>query len=169
MNVDTVLRAGLIFAGFFGIRAIAQYRVDKRKRQTYVVPLIDPVKLEALFAPAAGDDANMLAELRDTFIHLNRQAYAEEFYGLDVQITALDAGLPEPARQTMRRQMLRLLSSDDRWLQLVAAKVSGSLGIAEALPRLIDLIAAEGDAKSRYAEELQRVVETLEGAAHMPA
>jgi len=169
MNVDTVVRAGLIFAGFFVIRGLAQYRVDKRKRQSYVESLIDPVKLEALFGPGPGDDANMMAELRDTFIHLNRQAYAEEFYGLDAQITALDAGLPETARQTMRRQMLRLLDSDDRWLQIVSAKVCASLQIKDALPRLHALIADEGDAPSRYVEELRRVAETLEGAASAPS
>jgi len=162
MNVDHWIKAVLIIAGFFIIRVIAKYRVDRKRREALLTPLIDPVKFETLFVPREGEDANLVEELRDTIAHLNRQAYAEEFYGLDAQIAALDGNLPARARNTLRAVMIRLLETDERWLQLVAAKTCSRLNISDAVPRLEKLL--EGttpEEGGRYREELEKVTAEL--------
>lgn len=165
-NVDHVLRAGLIFGGFLVIRAIAKYRVDRRSQASYVTHLVDPVKFETLFVAQPGEDENLIAELRDTIAHLNREAYAEEFYSLDQQIGALDHNLPAVARNTLRAEMLRLLDSDERWLQLVAAKTCARLNVTDALPRL-EVIQAETEDEgggARFKAEIGKVVDALKDA-----
>jgi hypothetical protein len=166
MTVDHVLRAGLIFGGFLVIRAIAKWRVDQRKQSSFVTPLVDPVKLETLLVAQPGEDANLIAELRDTIAHLNREAYAEEFYGLDRQIAALDHDLPAVARNTLRAEMLRLLDSDERWLQLVAAKTCARLNVTDALPRLEAIHAGtdESGGGARFKSEVGKAIDELKDA-----
>ena len=52
---------------------------------------------------------------------------------MNEQITALNATLAPPQQATLRRALLRLVTANDRWLQLVAAKTAADLGMAEAV------------------------------------
>lgn len=135
MNADWLIRVGPIVGALFVARAIGKWRGSKRQRVALTTPLFDGALLEAVFQPRpnAGDDTDLLAEVRDTLAHLNRQAWAEEFWGLNEQITALNATLAPPQQATLRRALLRLVTANDRWLQLVAAKTAADLGMAEAV------------------------------------
>ena len=82
--------------------------------------------------PKDGDDGDLLAEMKDTFAHLNRQAWAEEFWGLHAQIATLSQTLGPVQNATLRRAVLRLVTANDCWLQLVGAKTAADLGITEA-------------------------------------
>lgn len=138
MNADWLVRVGPVIGALFLARIVGQWRGTKRQRAAMTTPLFDAALLEAVFQPRprAGDDPDLLAEVRDTLAHLNRQAWAEEFWGLHQQIADLDAKLGPPQKATLRRALLRLLTANDRWLQLVAAKTAADLGLAEAVPPL---------------------------------
>ena len=142
MNVGALEKTGLLLGVIFFSRVWAKWRGAKRQRAAMTTPLVDGAILEAEFTPRPrdGDDADLLAEMRDTFAHLNRRAYAEEFWGLHVQLVALYGKLGEPQRATMRRALLRLLTSSDRWLQLVAAQTVAALRMPEAVPPLRALL-----------------------------
>ncbi len=156
---ETFLKWSVALTGFFALRVVARYRVDRRKQAALKTPLVDPILLETTFAPQAGDDANLLAEVRDTLKHLNRQTYAEEFWGIDQQIARLDAELPKTARATLRRALLRMLRTEDRWLQVVGAKTSGRLKSVESADCIRELIATVGSERlspwdMRFRDEL---------------
>lgn len=138
MNGIWLERAGVALSAYFLTRVVGAWRGAKRQRVAMQTPLFDGALLEAVFQPRPkdGDDPDLLAEVRDTLAHLNRQAYAEEFWGLDGQIAALDVKLGPTQKATLRRALLRLLTANDRWLQLVAAKTAADLDIKEALPPL---------------------------------
>lgn len=142
MNAFVLERAGVVLAVVFGARVWAKWRVARRERSALTTPLVDAAMLEAVFAPRAkdGDDADLLAEMRDTFIHLNRRAYAEEFWSLHAQLVSLYETLAEAPRATMRRALVRLITANDRWLQLVGAKTAAELGVKEAVPPLIAVL-----------------------------
>ena len=93
MNLPTLERTGGLLVILFGSRVLARWRTSRRERVELTTPLFDAVLLEAVFAPRPqdGDDANLLEEMRDTFRHLNRRAYAEEFWSLH-----------QPARRPVR-------------------------------------------------------------------
>src|SRR5580698_2631632 len=112
-NPTGMTTSAVCLAGFFAIRLLARWRVDRRRHLALTIPLVDPALIESTLAPQPGDDANLLAELRDTLAHLNRRAYAEEFWALDAQIAALDARLPKAARETLRRAVIRMLETSD--------------------------------------------------------
>jgi hypothetical protein len=158
-----MLASGLCLAGFFAIRVLARWRVDRRQQQALTIPLVDPTLIETTLAPQPGDDADLLAELRDTLSHLNRRAYAEEFWAIDAQITALDAKLPKAARETLRRAIVRMLDTDDRWLQIVAARASVSLRTTDAVPRLMKLVKdfAGDSSHARFRTELEAAITAL--------
>ena len=80
---------------FFLARVWGKWRAAKREQAALTTPLVDAALLEATFAPRPrdGDDPDLLAEMRDTLAHLNRQAYAEEFWGLNAQLSALEKTL----------------------------------------------------------------------------
>ena len=138
MNADWLTRLGPVVGALFLARIVGKWRGSKRERAAMTTPLFDAALLEAVFQPRPrdGDDPALLAEVRDTLAHLNRQAWAEEFWGLNEQIAALDAKLDPPQKATLRRALLRLLTANDRWLQLVAAKTAADLGLSEAVPPL---------------------------------
>lgn len=138
MTTDWLVRVGPILGALFVARIVGKWRGSKKQQAAMTTPLFDAALLEAVFHPRAkdGDDPALLAEVRDTLAHLNRQAWAEEFWGLHAQIAALDATLAPPQKATLRRVLLRLLTANDRWLQLVAAKTAADLGLAEAVPPL---------------------------------
>ena len=142
MNLPALERTGGLLLVLFGSRVLAKWRVSRRERAGLTTPLFDAVLLEAVFAPRLkdSDDANLLEEMRDTLRHLNRRAYAEEFWSLHQQLVTLYGTLGEPQRATMRRALLRLLLVNDRWLQLVAAKTNAALGLSEAVPPLRALL-----------------------------
>lgn len=136
MNVLWLERSGLALTAYFLARTVGRYRGAEKQRQAMQTPLVDAAILEAVFHPRVkdGDDVDLLAELRDTFAHLNRQAWAEEFWGLHAQIAALSETLGPNQNATLRRAVLRLLTANDRWLQVVGAKTAADLGMTEAVP-----------------------------------
>ena len=138
MNFVWLERGGLALSLYFLARTVGGYRGAKQQRRAMQTPLVDAAVLEAVFQPRPkdGDDAALLAELRDTFLHLNRQAWAEEFWGLHAQIAALSGTLGPAQSATLRRAVLRLLTANDRWLQIVGAKTAADLGLTEAVPPL---------------------------------
>ena len=138
MNVDWLVRVGPVVGALFLARVVGKWRGTKRQQAAMATPLFDGTLLEAVFHPRAkdGDDPDLLAEVRDTLAHLNRQAWAEEFWSLHEQVAALDATLAPLQKATLRRALLRLLTANDRWLQLVAAKTAADLGLTDAVPPL---------------------------------
>ena len=145
MNALWLERSGIALTLYFLARTVGRFRGTKRQQAALTTPLVDAALLEAVFHPRLkdGDDPALLAELRDTFAHLNREAWAEEFWGLHTQIAALSETLGPAQNATLRRAVLRLLSADDRWLQLVGAKTAADLGLAEAIPPLQVLLEKE--------------------------
>ncbi len=171
MNWIGVERGGLMVGLIFLTRVVARFRVSQRQRAALRTPLFDAALLEAVFQPRPkdGDDPDLLAEVRDTLAHLNRQAYAEEFWSLDAQVAALDAKLGPPQKATLRRALLRLLTANDRWLQLVAAKTAADLGMSEAVPPLRAILEI-GDSRAdavdlRVRSVMEESLATLTGAA----
>ena len=178
MNLPWMERTGGLLVILFGSRAWAKWRTSRRERADLTTPLFDAVLLETVFAPRPkdGDDPNLLEEMRDTLRHLNRRAYAEEFWGLHGQLVALYRTLGEAQRATMRRALLRLLLVNDRWLQAVAARTSAELGLREAVPPLRALLEL-GDSQRytpskaeytsadaadvRYRQELEKALASL--------
>jgi hypothetical protein len=142
MNLVVLERFGAILGVIFAARIWAKWRVSARQAKALTTPLVDAVLLESVFAPRAqdGDDADLLTEMRDTFLHLNRQAYAEEFWGLHAQLASLYATLGPVQQSTMRRALVRLVTVNDRWLQLVGAQTSATLGVTEAVNPLRALL-----------------------------
>ena len=136
MNFVWLERGGIALSLYFLARTVGSYRGSKRQTLALQTPLVDAAILEAVFQPRPkdGDDADLLTELRDTFIHLNRQAWAEEFWGLHEQIASLAKTLGPVQNATLRRTVLRLLTANDRWLQVVGAKTAADLDILEAVP-----------------------------------
>jgi len=163
INWESYAKTAAVIGGFFAIRIIAGWRVDRRKMASMKTPLVDPVLLETTFAPRAGDDVNLLAEVRDTLAHLNRQAYAEEFWNVSDQIVRLDAELPKNAKVTLRAVLVRMLGTEERWLQIVAAKTSGQLKVTEASTRLNELLTGVADSEDAVDGRLKIVLtEALE-------
>ena len=148
MNALWLERSGLVLTLYFLARTVGRYRGMKKQNIALQTPLVDAAILEAVFHPRVkdGDDADLLAELRDTFAHLNRQAWAEEFWGLHEQIAALSQTLGPDQNATLRRAVLRLLTANDRWLQVVGAQTAADLGMAEAVPP-IQAILEMGDSQ----------------------
>gem|GEM_PF-101675 len=109
MNVDWLVRVGPVVGALFLARTIGKWRGSKKQRAAMTTPLFDGALLEAVFQPRPrdGDDPDLLAEVRDTLAHLNRQAWAEEFWGLNEQIAALYAKIGPPQQATLRRALLR--------------------------------------------------------------
>lgn len=176
MNPVIFERGGALLALLFGSRMWAGWRAARRARAALTTPLVDAAVLEAVFAPRAGEDPDLLAEIRDTLLHLNRQAYAEEFWGLHAQLTALYPTLRPAAQATMRRALVRLLTANDRWLQLLAARTCADLRLAEAVPPLRALLelgvpprfipgetspALVGQIDTRYRTELENALAAL--------
>ncbi len=168
MNGIWLERSAIPLGVYFLARAVAKLQTLKRQRLALATPLVDAALLEAVFQPRPkdGDDANLLAEVRDTLAHLNRQAYAEEFWGLHAQIATLDASLAAPQRATLRRALLRLVTANDRWLQVVGAKTSADLGLTEAILPLRGLLETGVSDESRFRLVLEELLETLTGEAH---
>lgn len=173
MTIETLERTAAVLGIIFGARAWAGWRAAKRQKAALTTPLFDASLLEAALAPRVkdGDDANLLAELRDTFTHLNRRAYADEFWNLHTQIAALHSKLGPPQQSTLRRALVRLLLVNDRWLQLVAAQSCAALNIQEAAPPLKTLLETDAgkgkDSKAeatdlRYRGELETALARLE-------
>ena len=148
MNVLWLERSGLALTFYFVARTVGRLRGSKIQQAALKTPLVDAAVLEAVFYPRSkdGDDPDLLAELRDTFAHLNRQAWAEEFWGLHAQLAALSHTLGPAQNATLRRAVLRLLTANDRWLQLVGAKTAADLGMSEAVPP-IQAILEMGDSQ----------------------
>jgi hypothetical protein len=174
MNIIALEKTGAGIAALFAIRVIARWRVESKQRAERALPLVDPILVETLFAPRPtdGDDPDVLAEVRNTVLHLNRRGYAEEFWGLHAQLTTWHNQLPQPGQQeTFRRALLRLLRCDDRWLQIVAAKTCAALKMREAIEPLRVLLAkalvadstpSKPTAEGRYREELETALKGLE-------
>ena len=142
MNVQYLLYAAAMGATGLGARLWVKFKHDRKARAGYETPLIDEAQLALVFMPRAkdGDDPDVLAELHQTFSHLNRQTYAAEFWDMDKQLATYYSRLPDPLRPTMRRALVRLLIANDRWLQVVGAKTSAALLLPEAVPPLRALL-----------------------------
>jgi hypothetical protein len=174
MNGIWLERSAVALTLYFLARTVGRFRGSKQQQVALRTPLVDAAVLEAVFHPRAkdGDDPDLLAELRDTFAHLNRQAWAEEFWDLHTQIASLSGGLGPAQNATLRRVVLRLLTSDDRWLQSVAAKTAADLGMAEAVPPLTALLERKptgtGDLEVRFRLVLEDALATLTGAVSQP-
>ena len=142
MNPVWLERGGIGVGAYFIARFVGKWRGGNKARVMLTTPLVDVALLEAVFHPRLkdGDDPDLLAEIRDTLAHLNRQTYAEEFWSLNTQLVALDKTLGPEQKATLRRVLLRLLTANDRWLQLVGAKTAAELDLKEALLPLRGLL-----------------------------
>ena len=156
MNALWLERSGLALTAYFLARTVGRYRGAQKQKLSMRTPLVDAAILEAVFHPRPkdGDDADLLAELRDTFAHLNRQAWAEEFWGLPEQLAALSQTLGPNQNATLRRAVLRLLTAGDRWLQLVGAKTAADLSMSEAAPPIQAILDSQSKAEDADADAL---------------
>ena len=153
MGPGGVVRLGAVVAVPFVVRVVAKWRVERRDQRMLRIPLFDAAELEAVCEPRKADDdnADVLAELRDTMLHLNRMAYAEEFWNLPTQLELLYANVGTQERASITRAVLRMLSAKDGWLQLEAARTCAVLGVTEAIPHLDRLLnSQEGDDESTF-------------------
>lgn len=131
-----------IAAIYFASRIWARAKFSAIAKRKFTTPLFDVVALEIATTPTreGESDPAVLEDIRQTFKHLNRQSFAEEFWSLDKQLTAYYEKLPVGCRATMRASMIKMLDSGDRWLQVVAAKTCADLTFREAAPALRTLI-----------------------------
>lgn len=171
MNQQGLIYAGGVATVTLIARLWVSYRRDRRQKREYLLPLFDAVLLEVALTPKQGesDDADVLAEMRQTLAHLNRRSFAKEFWGLDEQLAQYYEKLPENCRPTMRRALLRLIGQPDRWLQSIAAKTSARLGITEAAGPIRELLEKDSEgaspanrADSRFHSELEAALNRLE-------
>jgi hypothetical protein len=143
------------------------YRRDRQARRAFDATLFDRSALDKALAGEPDDDRDVLAELRDTLGHLNRQTYAEEFWALDKQLCAYYERIPRSSRQTFARAILRLVASDDKWLSLVAARTGAKIGFAAIEPAVSRRIATArsvatgGAAEEKFIAELQSALEAF--------
>jgi hypothetical protein len=123
-------------------RVWVKYKQDRKVRKDYDTQLFDDVLLANVFMPRKkdGDNVDVLAEVYQTLTHLNRQHFASEFWDLDKQLTKYYSGLPEQYRPTMRRALIRMVTVNDRWLQILAARTCAALSLREAILPLRGLI-----------------------------
>ena len=165
MNWVGLERGVVVVSVIFLARVVGRIRGSKKQTVALTTPLVDTAILEAVFHPRPkdGDDANLLAEMQDTFAHLNRRAYAEEFWSLHEQLTALDTTLGPPQKATLRRALVRLVTANDRWLQIVGAKTAADLGVSEVIPPLRALLELGGSADVRGRQVLEEALDTLTG------
>lgn len=163
INLLWLERSTIPVSLYFLARVLGRWRGSKRQRAALTTPLVDAALLEAVFQPRPkdGDDPNLLAEVRDTLAHLNRQAYAEEFWELPAQIIALDGTLGPVPKATLRRALLRLLATPDHWLQVIGAKTAAGLGFTEAAPSLRALLEGDNDGDPRFRQVLEEALEGL--------
>jgi hypothetical protein len=170
MNALWLERSGIALTLYFFARTVGRFRGTKMQQVALKTPLVDAAVLEAVFHPRLkdGDDPDLLGELRDTFAHLNRQAWAEEFWGLHAQIAALSETLGSAQNATLRRAVLRLLSSNDRWLQLVGAKTAADLGLSEAVPIIQALLEREASGSDDLDVRVRIVLEEAQAALTGP-
>jgi len=154
-------RSGIALGFYFFARMMGRYRGAKKQQEALTTPLVDVALLEAVFQPRPkdGDDRDLLAEIRDTLAHLNRQAYAEEFWGIPEQIAALDATLGAPQKATLRRVLLRLVTANDCWLQMIGAKTSAELGVKEAVLPIRGLLEIGSSADDAVSLRVRLVLE----------
>lgn len=166
MNPLWLERSSVAIGAIFFARVVGRWRGARITRTALTTPLVDAALLEAVFEPRPrdGDDRDLLAELKDTLAHLNRQGYAEEFWGLHTQIAALDATLGPAQKATLRRAALRLLTANDPWLQALGAQTALDLGFAEAVNPLRGLLETGGGQDTRFRAVLEEALAGLEGA-----
>ena len=168
-------RGGLALAVYCAAAAAGRFRAGRRRLAALQTPLADAAVLEAALHPRLqdGDDAALLAELREMFASVNRQADAEKFFGLHVPIAALSHTLAPAQRATLRRAILRLLASGDPALQRAGAQTAAELPsaelqlaelqLAEAVPTIRALLSEDGlDGPSR--KLLEKSLAALTGA-----
>jgi hypothetical protein len=135
LNLQTLYYTGGVIAIGFISRNWVKYKQDKKRRKLYDTPLFDDALLANVCMPHKkdGDNPDVLAELMQTLSHLNRQQYAAEFWDLDKTLSKYYAGLPEQFRPTLRRAALRMITINDRWLQVVGARTCAALSFREAI------------------------------------
>jgi hypothetical protein len=159
---------GLLYAGgmagiIFVSRVWTKYKLDARAKHEETLPLFDLVQLEIATTSQADDDADVLAEIRETFTRLNRRRFATEVWALDTQLAKYYARLPNQSRQTMRCVLLRFIQSEDGWLQIVGAKTSAALSLREHGAAIQELLERQPEAGADRA--LQRFRDEVEAAA----
>ncbi len=164
MNPLWLERSGFMLTVYFLARMVGRYRGAKKQSIALQTPLVDAAILEAVFHPRLkdGDDGDLLAELRDTFVHLNRQAWAEEFWGLHEQIAALSQTLGPDQNATLRRAVLRLLTTNNRWLQVVGAKTAADLSMSEAVPPIRAILEMDDSQRFTRSKAAQSDADTLD-------
>ena len=164
MNTDTLIRGGVAVGALFLARIVGGWRGSRQKQAALTTPLFDAALLEAALEPRPrdGDDPALLAELKETLTHLNRQAWAAEFWDLHTQIAALDATLDPAPRATLHRAVLRLLLMEDRWLQTVAAQTASNLNLTDAVRPLQARLALGGE-DPRFRAVLEDALAHLQG------
>ncbi len=160
-------RGGVALALYFVAAAAGRFRAGRRQRAALQTPLADAAALEAALHPRLqdGDDAALLTELREMFASVNRQSDAEKFFGLHVQIAALSKTLAPAQAATLRRAILRLLTSSDHSLQCAGAQTAADLGMTEALPRMQAILGETGAGDARSRRMLEESLAVLTSAA----
>ncbi len=158
-------RGGLALTVYFAALAVGRFRAGQKQRAALQLPLFDAAVLEAALHPRLqdGDDADLLTELREKFAGLNRQSHAEEFSHLHAWIAALSQTLAPAQNATLRRAVLRLLTSSDHSLQCAGAQTAADLQLAEAIP-LMQALLSKDALESRSQNVLEEALAVLTSA-----
>jgi hypothetical protein len=148
-----------VVAGIFS-RIWFSYRKDRAARRAMNTALFPNRVLESILAPGEDDDPNILSELKNTILLLNRQTYAEEFWNLDKNLVKYHKHIPVKSRPTMERMLIRCIESDEKWLQIMGAKTSSALKLAGSEDAIQKAI-AKNSADDRFKTALESCLETL--------
>jgi hypothetical protein len=143
-------------------RIWVKFKGDRIARRSMKTPLFDTAKLSSALAPVDGanDDPDILAELHATLTHLNRRAFAEEFWNVDKDLTKYYRKIPARSKPTMARALVRLIDADDKWLQIVGAKTSALLKLVDARESLSTALEKNAN-DERFQTELKRCLDIL--------
>ena len=144
--------------GAAGIPAAVRFWVKaknaRREKLEGVLPLFDAVALEIAMTRQAGEDSDVLAEMRGTFDLLNQRTFASEFWNLDEQLVKYYSQVPDASKPTVQAAIIRMIESQDRWLQSVGVNTASGMALYEALPAIEALKARlVGELRESSAEE----------------
>jgi hypothetical protein len=147
--------------GGIGIPAAVRFWVKakhaRREKVEGVLPLFDSVALEIAMTPKPHEDVDVLAEMRGTLVLLNQRTFASEFWNLDDQLVKYYDQVPEASQPTVKAAVVRLIESQDRWLQSVGVNSASGLAMNEAIPAIHALkarIVAASDRESGHDDAL---------------
>jgi hypothetical protein len=133
------------------------------------VPLFPAQSIESVLAAKLtdNDDPAIVNEIKSTISHLNRQAFAKEFWDLDKDLIRYYKRIPGRSRPTMERVLIYMIESDEKWLQIVGAKTCVGLDYQPAAQVIEHAIQSHKN-DDRFRTELESCLKQLNGDLPTP-